>query len=419
MKILMANKFFFLNGGVEKYYRDLLVRLTETGHEPIPFSVGYFGNWDSAYSPFFLPPPDKEGKAHFKDIRIRPGNILRYLDRSIYSFEARYYLYRLIKTAGKIDAAYVFNIYNYMSPSIIDFLKEKDIPVIMQVGDYNLLCPCYTFLLQGLPCTLCLNGNYLHGLRYKCVKNSYPASLVRVLAMFVQRMFRVYHRVDAFTVPCLFMKEKMIQGGFDEKRIHLLRYPMSKKVVSAPAQKKDYILYFGRLSYEKGLDTLIAAFQKLGSGEELFIVGRSYDGEKERLQGFISQEFTERIHFLDFMEKKELDDWIAQALFTVVPSRWYDNAPLSIYESFQLHTPVVGADIGGIPEQIQDKVNGRLFTPGSVPELARAMSWMLEDRQRLLGMGASGAAFVAEHCDMDNHLDQLLQIFGSLKLSCA
>jgi glycosyltransferase involved in cell wall biosynthesis len=415
MKILMANKFFFLNGGVEKYYRDLLVRFTETGHEPIPFSVGYSGNWDSAYSSFFLPPPDKEGKAHYKDIRIRPGNILRYLDRSIYSLEARYYLYRLIKAASRIDAAYVFNIYNYMSPSIIDFLNKKNIPVIMQVGDYNLLCPCYTFLRHGSPCTLCLKGNYTHGLRHKCVKSSYPASALRVLAMFVQRLIRVYHRVDAFTVPCLFMKEKMIQGGFDEKRIHLLHYPMPGLKRFEPAEKKDYILYFGRISYEKGLDTLIAAYQDLAPGEDLYIVGRSYDGEKQRLLEMIGPEFTDKIHFFDFMEKNELDQWIARALFTVVPSRWYDNAPLSIYESFQLQTPVVGADIGGIPEQIQDKVSGRLFAPGSVPELARAMNWMLEDRERLLEMGVRGADFVTEHCDMDRHVDQLLNIFTSLK----
>ncbi len=414
MKILLANKFFFLNGGVEKYLRDLLNQLYSMGHEPIPFSVSYADSWESSYSDYFLPAPDKGGKAHFRDIQFRPGNILRYLDRSIYSLEAKKYLNRLMQAVGQLDVAYLFNIYNYMSPSIVHTLKKQDIPVVMQLGDYNLLCPSYTFLRQGAPCTLCLPGRYWHGLWHKCVKNSYPASMVRVLAMYIQKWLRVYQQVDAFIVPCRFMQDKMAQGGFSAERIHLLRYPMPRLENQGPSLKKDYILYFGRISYEKGLDTLIAAFQDLAPKEELYIVGRSYDGEKERLQDLISPEFKHRIHFLDFLQKKELNKWISQALFTLVPSRWYDNAPLSIYESFQRHTPVVGADIGGIPEQIQDRETGRLFRSDSVPELAEAMQWMLEDRERLLQMGARGAAFVAENCDMQKHTDALLQIFNSL-----
>lgn len=414
MKILLANKFFFLNGGVEKYYKELLDYFDHIGHRPIPFSVAYQGNWESLYADFFLPPPDRGGKVHFKDIRIRPGNILRYLDRSIYSMEARYYLNLLLRAEGRCDIAYIFNIYNYMSPSIIDALKKQNIPVVMQVGDYNLLCPSYNFLRSGSPCTLCLQGGYWQGLRYKCVKDSYPASMVRALAMYIQKLLRVYLRVDAFIVPCRFMKDKMVQGGFSAERIHLLRYPMPGLANQGPSPKRDYILYFGRISYEKGLDTLISAFQTLALKEGLYIIGRSYDNEKERLQGLISPEFEDRIHFLDFLQKNELNKWISQALFTVVPSRWYDNAPLSIYESFQRHTPVVGAEIGGIPEQIQDRETGRLFRPDSVPELTEAMQWMLEDRERLLQMGAKGAAFVAEHCDMQKHADTLLEIFNSL-----
>jgi glycosyltransferase involved in cell wall biosynthesis len=450
MQIVFCNKYFFLNGGVEKYLYDVMTYLSARGHKTIPFSVRYAGTWPSPYQDYFMDPPGDPAQALWANIRFSPGNILRFLDRSTYSFEARIKLSRLLKAVQGADIAYILNIYNYMSPSIIHTLRRHRIPIVMQIGDYNLLCPSYSLLRQGKPCTLCVKGQYYHGLRHRCVKNNLVASAVRVGAMYLQRLLGLYQLVDAFVVPCEFMRQKLIEGGISEKkmkvlhypverrqrtrrnpgdrnnegrregeirssRIHILQYPIERTV--APDQcwhKKEYILYFGRLSYEKGIDTLILAFQKLNPPIDLYIIGRSYDGEEERLKGLIEPPAQKRIHFIGFQSGQALMQWIAEALFSVVPSRWYDNAPISTYESFMNGTPVLASRIGGIPEQVEEGVTGRLFEPDSSDDLAEKMAEMLADRSKLLQMGIAGQDYVRQKLLINTQMDGLIDLFENV-----
>ncbi len=450
MKILFCNKYFFLNGGVEKYLYDVMTYLSARGHTTIPFSVRYAGSWPSAYQDYFLAPPGNPDQALWANIRFSPANIIRFLDRSTYSFEARIKLSRLLKAVGGVDIAYILNIYNYMSPSIIHTLKRHHIPVVMQIGDYNLLCPSYSLLRDGNPCTLCVRGQYYYGLLHRCVKKNRAASAVRVAAMYLQRLLGLYNLVDAFVVPCEFMKKKLIEGGFSEKHLYLLPYPVERRqkkrrkkgdregegrrekekmatstsrisVLQYPIErtiaadkswhKKEYILYFGRLSYEKGIDTLIGAFGKLNPPVDLYIIGRSYDGEEERLKRLIAPHVRNRIHFLGFQSGQTLMQWIAEALFVVVPSRWYDNAPISIYESFMNGTAVLAANIGGIPEQVEEGVTGRLFEPNSCDDLAEKMATMLANRDQLLEMGIAGQAYVKNNLLINDQMDRLMSLF--------
>jgi len=396
----------------------MLARFADLGHTPVPFSVRYADSWDSPYSGYFLPPPGKSGEPHYKDIKIDAWNWIRYLDRAIYSFEARKALNKLIGDNGTFDIAYVLNIYNYMSPSIFHALKQHNIPIILRLGDYNLLCPAYLFLRRGKPCTLCIKSNYIHGIRHRCVKNSFTVSFLRSFSMFIHKMIGIYKLVDAFVVPCLFMKSMLIQGGFPENKIHLARTPVYSTSNQLPNVDKSeldnkgaYILYFGRISYEKGLDTLIHAFQKTDPPLDLYLIGRSYDGEEERLRRLMLPKFENRVHFPGFQKGEALSRWIAGALFSVVPSRWYDNAPLAVYESFLHGTPVLAAGIGGIPEQVEDGVTGRLFMPDSVNSLSEGLLWMLQDRERLGKMGERGRRFIAQHHGMEAHMSQLLSLF--------
>ena len=451
MRIVFCNKYFFINGGTEKYLSNVMNYLSLRGHTTIPFSVRYAGTWPSPYQNYFMAPPGDPEQAHLGNIRFSPANILRFLDRSTYSFEARIKLSRLLKAVHGADIAYVLNIYNYMSPSIFHTFRRHRIPVVMQIGDYNLLCPSYSLLRNGKPCTLCVPGDYYHGLQYRCVKNNLAASAVRVAAMYIQRLLGLYDLVDAFVVPCEFMKEKLIEGGFAEHKTHLLPYPVERRqgirkregsrekegrregeikgaesihVLQYPVErttapdkswhKKDYIVSFGRVSYEKGLDTLIVAFQKLNPPIDLYIIGRSYDGEEERLKRLIEPHVQNRIHFLGFQSGQTLAQWIAEALLSVVPSRWYDNAPLSIYESFLNGTPVLASRIGGIPEQIDEGVTGHLFEPESSDELAKKMGLMLSDRDQLLQMGMAGQGYVKNKLLIKDQMDSLMNLFETV-----
>jgi len=451
MQIVFCNKYFFLNGGVEKYLYDVMTYLSARGHTTIPFSVRYAGTWPSPYQDYFMAPPGDPEQALWANIRFSPVNILRFLDRSVYSIEARIKLSRLLKAFPGTDIGYILNIYNYMSLSILHTFKRHHIPVVMQIGDYNLLCPSYSLLRNGKPCTLCVRGHYYHGLQYRCVKNNLAASAVRVAAMYIQRLLGLYDLVDAFVVPCEFMRTKRIEGGFPEEQLYLLPYPVERRqgsrkrrgereregrregevksvgrihVLQYPIErtiapdkswhKKNYIVSFGRISYEKGLDTLIGAFQKLNPPIDLYIIGRSYDGEEERLKRLIEPHAQGRIHFLGFQSGQALTQWIAEALFSVVPSRWYDNAPLSIYESFLNGTPVLASRIGGIPEQVEEGVTGELFEPDSCDDLAQKMDLMLSNRDQLLQMGIAGQAYVKKTLLIKDQMDKLTDLFETV-----
>jgi glycosyltransferase involved in cell wall biosynthesis len=233
--------------------------------------------------------------------------------------------------------------------------------------------------------------------------------------MYVHRLLRIYDLVDAFVVPCGFMRQKLVEGGFSPDRIHMLRSPVVSQFMAKSGAERRHILYFGRISIEKGIDTLIGAYQQLPDAPDLILAGRSYDGERERLERLILPVNRNRIRFTGFREGADLSDLIAGALLTVVPSIWYDNAPLSIYESFLHETPVAASSIGGIAEQIQDGVTGKLFFPGSQDALKNTLLWMLEDHERLRIMGIAGKAFVHEQSSLDTHAALLLDLFENVR----
>jgi len=415
MKIILCNKYFFLNGGTEKYLHALMEHLDAEGHEPVPFSVAYAGSWPSVYSRFFLPPPGPADQVYYRDICLTPARLVRHVDRSVYSIEARVRLARLLQATGGADIAYLLNIYNYMSPSVIHSFRKRGIPVVMRLGDYNLQCPSYVFLREGRPCKLCMQGAYWNGLRYRCVKGSLPASALRVLSMYVHKITRLYAQVDAFVVPCDFMRRQLVQGGFPEARIHVIRSPAVSETGAGCGQNRRHILYFGRISPEKGIDTLIEAWQGLGEAPELILAGRSYDNEQKRLQKLISPANRERARFAGFQNQRELGRLIDEALLSVVPSRWYDNAPLSIHESFMHATPVAAARIGGIPEQVQDGITGMLFEPENVEGLRAVLQAMLSDRGRLERMGNAARDYVGRECGLDLHAKRLLELFERVR----
>jgi glycosyltransferase involved in cell wall biosynthesis len=233
--------------------------------------------------------------------------------------------------------------------------------------------------------------------------------------MYVQRMLNLYHGCDAFVAPCSFMRQKLVEGGFPAERIHIIRQAAPKLAPRAIASKENYVVFFGRISPEKGLDTLIRAYQTLAPSVDLLLIGRSYDGHADYLKSLVKPEFSKRIRFFDFMDGDELNDKVERALLTIVPSRWYDNAPLATYESYMLGTPVLAADIGGIPEQVRVGETGELFAPDDESDLADKLQDLLSDPIKLARMGKQAKRFATEELSLDKHLEQVTGLFETLR----
>ena len=415
MKVMLAHKFFFRGSGTSTYVLNLMESFAERGHHGIPFSIAYDRAHASPYSKYFVSPPAGSDEAFYAEIRRTPATVMRLVGRATFSTEAYRKAQALIRDEG-IDLAYVHNVYNYMSPSVIPAAKSAGIPVVMRVSDYNLVCASYSLYRGGDgACTECLDRGWTRALVHRCVKGSLSATAARVFSMRVHSLLRIYEKVDLFVTPSEFMRETLIRRGFDERKVvHIPSFfPLNGAVPPAPGSG-DCILYFGRVSREKGLEALIRAYGKLKNPPPLLIVGGDRDGERSRLEQIAgSENGGGRVRFEGHQTPGELGRLIDRALFTVVPSLQHDNAPMSVLESFAHGKPVVGSNMGGIPEQLADGC-GLLFEAGDVAGLTRQMQAMLDEPGLRADMGTRSYQRLRTDFSKDRHCDRLLGLFESL-----
>jgi len=359
MKILLANKFFYPRGGDCIYTINLARLLEKKGHHVAVFAMDYADNISVESSHYFPSQVDFSQKK----------NILKSITRPLGNNEVKLKFNRIIEDFGP-DLVHLNNIHSQLSPVIAEIAYQKGIPVVWTLHDYKLLCPRYDCLRNGLTvCEDCFE-NKTHVLKYSCMKNSRIASLLAYLEALKWNRAKLETYTDCFICPSNFMKEAMMKGGFSaEKLIVQHNFLDLAKCEFEPVDRENYICYVGRLSHEKGVETLIKAAVK--SGVELRIVGSGpMEAELKRMaQG-------KEIRFLGYKQWDEIKQIVARARFMVIPSQWYENNPLSVLESLALGTPVLGANIGGIPELINQD-NGRLFESGNVNDLSTKIDEML------------------------------------------
>ncbi len=413
MQILLAHKYFYRGGGTATYLFALIEELEKRGHQWMPFTVAYEQTEVNSYKEYFVSPPLAANETHYRDMKFSPLAMLKLLGRATYSFEARSKALRLID-AAKPDIAYIHNVYNYMSPSVIHACRKRRLPVVMRVPDYNLMCAELHFLCDGQVCTECLEHGYKRALRYGCLKGSRAATAARVASMYVHKWLRIYDKVDLFITPSAFMRQMMIKAGYDaDKIVHLPSFYPGQVESDAHSGEEDYVLYFGRLAPEKGIDTLIRAMARIDSDVRLVIAGADVDGSRVALEQLARDLESDNVQFVGCLDREALDELIEGCLFSVVPSRWYDNCPMATLESFAHSKPVVGSNIGGIPEQIADGC-GLLFEPDSVEDLAEQMQLLLDEPDLRRQMGQAAGERVATEYSPQAHCDRLLNLFQEL-----
>lgn len=420
INILLVNYRYFISGGPERYMFGLIRLLESKGHKVVPFSINYARNIPTEYSKYFLPPPIDEDSVYFKDYRFSPTKVLKLLSRVFYSFEARQKIRKIIKEE-KIDIAYILHHINTMSPSIIDGCKDMKIPVVLRVSDFYLLCPGYLFLRNREVCEKCLKG-YYQALKWRCNQRSFGVTFVRVLSMYLHKILGIYEKVDAFITPSRFLRAKMIDAGFDGSKIYHLPTPVEieDKIPTEPTEKNsDYVLYFGRISKEKGVEYLIKAFETLRFRPEamklkLKIVGNSNDCEDIKLKRYVEEKKLSNIEFLGFKKAQELNYLIKNSLFVVVPSICYENMPITVLEAFAHGKPVVGSQIGSIPEIVKDGVNGLLFEPKNTENLVEKILFLVQNTDKVSQMGNNARRFVEEEFNPDKHYESLITIFNQV-----
>lgn len=364
LRILLVNKFLFPKGGAETYVFDLGKMLEEHGHE-----VQYFGleneknivgnNVNSFVSNMdFSEGVMKNLKAPF---------------RIIYSSEARKKIRKVMDDFNP-DVVHLNNIQYHITPSIILEVNKwrkqtkKNCRIIYTTHDYQLICPSHGLFDANIkPCEKCLDGHYIHCLNTKCLKNSRAKSLLGTLDGYMWKYSPAYSYVDAYVCCSFFLKEKLdIQKRFRGRTIGLHNFKEVEPVQNI--RKKGYVLEFGHLSRDKGTDTLLEVAKRMPDTRFVFI---GYGASSERMKDIPN------VDYRGFKAGEELNRIIAEAAISVCPSEWYENCPFSVIESVLYGTPVIGANMGGIPELINQGENGDLFEAGNIDDLESKIKHIL------------------------------------------
>lgn len=406
MKVLMVNSFHYYRGGSERCFFELSAALERLGHEVVPFSMQHPNNLPSEYDDYFLSYMDFPSK-------LGKGSSLKdkwqVAERVIYSREARDKIARLIELT-KPDIAHVHGIAHETSPSILPAIKQAGIPVVQTLHDYKLMCPNTNFVSQGEVCERCKGHRYYNVVRRRCKRGSLAASALAAVEMTVHKTLHIYERnVDTFIAPSQFLKEKLHEYGIRNQVVNVPN-GLDLDRFEPCYTPENYFVFFGRLVNVKGVQTLLEAMRHVPDGK--LIIAGSGDLEDE-LKQFARVHNLHNVEFLGHVNSG-LVELIQRAAFSVVPSEWYENYSMSVIESLACGTPVVGARIGGIPEQVHDGINGLLFESGNAVELAEKINAMLADPAKTIEMGHNGRAQVEQQNSLDIYTRRTIDVYEDL-----
>lgn len=400
MRILTVNKFYFINGGAETVCFNTAKLLRGKGHTVSFFSMKDPRNFPTNDEKYFIENVNYENGSF--------GNKLSVSLKLLYSIEAKNKL-RILLNDNSPDIAHLHNIYHQISPSVLHVFKKMNIPTVMTLHDYKLVCASYFMLKRSIICEACGFGQYYNCFKGKCVRDSYFKSLLNTLEMYLHHnILHIYNLVDLFISPSVFLKDKLAEKGFTGKIVYLPNFVKAEEFKPQYNGEENTFVYFGRLLKEKGIHTLIKAVE--GLNIKLNILG---EGQfKKHLMDEAKRNNTEhKVNFLGYKQGEQLHNEIRRSIAVIVPSEWYENNPLSILEAFALGKPVIGARIGGIPELVKNNETGLTFQPGNADDLRLRIEDLANNLDKAITMGRNARAFVEQELNEDKHYKTLLKIY--------
>jgi glycosyltransferase involved in cell wall biosynthesis len=404
MRILYCNKYNHPFSGTEVYLFELMDLMRAQGHEVALFSMADPRGEPTPYDRHFVPHIDFKANAGWWQKARRAGH-------AIYSVEARRRIRSMIKEY-RPDVAHVRNIYHHLSPSILWELKAQQVPVLYHLNDFKLLCPSYNLVAQGEACEACKGGAFRHVI----TKNCYPgigARITLAAEAYFHRWLGTYRKcVDRFLAPSRFVRDKFVEHGWDGDRFEVLQHFQEIHPLRPPNAGSDRpLLYFGRLSAEKGVGDLLRSMQRVPQ-MRLVIAG---DGpQRVELQALAVSLGLSNVDFVGQVGRAERDSLIARSRFTVLPSHAYETLGKTILESYAEGRAVVASDMGSRREMVRDGETGLLYRTGDVNQLAEAIQSLGAKPELAEQMGRAGRETVRQRNAPEAHYQRLLGLYEGL-----
>lgn len=398
MDILFANNYYYMRGGSERILFEERALLRERGHVVRGFSHRHSANIASELSEYFLDPVNYDELSGTAKIKQAV--------RLIVNKEAAQ-KFTLAIEEFKPDIVHAHNIYGGLTTSVLDVAKKKNVPSVITLHDCKLICPSYLMLNRGKVCDDCKGRKFYHCLVNRCHKNSLVASAIYTVESYYNKWFKKWGSVKYYICPSRFLLNKMAEGGLPREKLVYIPNFVDVSRFAPSFEPGGYVLYVGRLSHEKGVLSLLKALR--GAGIPLRIVG---DGPvRQKTEEMVNQEGLKDITFEGYQSGEKLADLFRNAAFLVMPSEWYENAPVTLLEAYAYGKPVIGSRIGGIPEMIEEGETGELFESGNIGELREKILTLWESRKNIVFMGQTARKRLQEKYSPEIHYSKLIEVY--------
>jgi glycosyltransferase involved in cell wall biosynthesis len=401
-RLLAINNYYYRRGGSEVVFFEHNRLLEDAGWNVVPFAMQNALNAPTPWSKFFMEETNTDSRS--------PAAKLAHAAGAIYSLAASRQLRELL-AEFKPDVAHAHNIYHHLSPSVLVELHRRAIPVVLTLHDLKLACPAYKMYTQGHVCEECRGGALRNVIRNRCIRDSRAMSALVWLESTLHRALDLYTRsVTRFVVPSRFFLAKFAEWGIDTSRFVHVPNSIDAEAMEPAREPGDAFVYLGRLVAEKGVATLIEAAAR--ARVKLRIVGT---GPEEAGLKQLAERLGGDCEFTGYLSGAALRAAVASARAVVIPSEWYENAPISVMEASAWSLPVIGADIGGIPELIREGETGFVFESGRAEDLARVLETVQSmPRARLRDVGAAGREWMRREFSPTAYRDRMVAVYREI-----
>lgn len=400
MTIIQANKFYFMRGGAERYAFDLSAWLSNRGQRVVPFAMQHSDNLSTPYARFFPTfVPTEQVRFNWDGLRT--------VGRMLYSLEARRCLASLVAETGP-DLCHIHNIYTQLSPSILHTLRIMKVPTVMTVHDHHLISPQYGSWVPG--CGPQLSGHAIPDVLSRFHKGSLAASFLQVLAFRFHRAMRIYERgIDLFICPSEYLAHRLIAAGFPKSKVRVNHYGIDPTTTEPVYGHRGYVLFVGRLSPEKGVETILDIARVL-THVSFRIVGTGPEEAALHATGHALHNVT----FVGFRDGEALREEYRGAMAIVLPSRVQEVFPLVALEAMAYGVPVVASAVGGVPEVVQDRRTGWLVAPLNIPGWVEAITRLSTDEPYRLTLARAARGSVETTFHIRHHHERLLAAYAEV-----
>ena len=409
MKILLVNKFHYRRGGSETYYFALADALKKAGHEVVFFAMKHEENFPCEQEEFFVDNVDYKGEnSKLSELKMAV--------KLIYSFEAKNKFEALVKKE-KPDVVHINLVHRQITLSILDVCKKYKIPVVFTAHDLVCTCSIGSLLTpERKECRECYGGKFLNCIRKRCMSGSLTKSVAACAEAYFYKLHGSYNKIDYYITPSAFHKNEILKAGITRNTVeNIPNFLPPETAFEIKEKKENYFLFLGSLSEDKGVFTLLKAFHKADiEGFRLVIAGTGY--ESDRMKKYIAENSLEdKVEMTGFVTGERLEKLRDNAYAVVLPSECFENGPYALMEPMSAGKPVIGAEIGGIPEMAIPHKTGWLFESGNEECLAEILKKATEiSDEEYKNLSQKACEFAEARFNHENYIRKLEKIYENL-----